>query len=175
MTSIHAEQNAAIGKTLIELNILVELRGKLLEAGHVTQSIGIAIVQKLDLLTKSNVNVSGTRSIEDLERLAEMKSKITEQTEMYISSPIDSKDAKISLDDGKIFDKIINSKIDFLESLVSTKNEVELFVVVKRLAEVQMKLRSMRMHGLLELKLAHLIESSNAEPMVSVGCDLVVQ
>ena len=175
MTPIHAEQSAIFGKTLIEVNILVELRGKLLEAGHVTQSIGVAIIQKLDLLTRSNVNVSGTRSTEDLERLAEMKTKIAEQTEMYINSPLDSKDEKISLADGKILDKIINSKIDFLESLVSTKDELELFVVVERLAEVQMKLRSTRMHGLLELKLGHLIESSNSKPIVSAGCDPVVK
>lgn len=112
--------------------------------------------------------------MEDLERLAAMKLKITEQTEMYISSPIDSKDPNIPLDDGRIFDKIINSKIDFLESLVSTKDEVELVVVVEWLGELQMKLRSMRMHGFLESKLAHLVESSDSEPMVSVGCDLVV-
>lgn len=50
----------------------------LFQTGHVTPSIGPAIVKKLDLLAKSNVNLSGTRSIGDLECLAEMKEKVPE-------------------------------------------------------------------------------------------------
>lgn len=92
MTTIQAEQNAVFGKTLIEVDILVELRGKLFEAGHGTPIIGINIIQ--DLLTRSNVNISESRSFENLERLTERRMKITEQTEMYISSPIDCKDEK---------------------------------------------------------------------------------
>lgn len=116
-------------------------------------------------------------SVEDLERLAEVKLKVTEQTLMHIISPIDSKDGKISLDDRMMFDEIINSIPDFLESLVSTKDELELYAVVERLAEVQMKLRSMRIHGLPKLKIAQLIESSESKmkAMVSAGYDLVVE
>lgn len=65
-------------RTLIEASLLVELRGMLFQTGHVTPSIGPAIVKTLDLLAKSNVKVFGTRSIEDLERLAEMKEKVPE-------------------------------------------------------------------------------------------------
>lgn len=171
MTSTHIEQDTVFGKTLIELRILVELRGKLLQAGHVTRSIGTAIVQKLHLLTKSNVNISGTRSIEDLERLAEVKMEITVQTDMYIGSSVDRKDEKISLNGGIIFDGLINSKIDFLEGPISMKDERELLMVVERLAEVQMKLRSTRMH--VELKLGRLIEAPNSKPMVSASDVLV--
>lgn len=76
---------------------------------------------------------------------------------------------EISLNDGKIVDKITHSKLDFLASLVTTKDELELSVAVDRLAEVQTKLRSMCMHGLLELKLGPLIESSDSKPVVSAG------
>lgn len=62
------------------------------KAGHGTPIIGVNITQ--DLLTKSNLNISEVRSIEDLERPAKMKMGVMEQTEMYISSPVDCKDEK---------------------------------------------------------------------------------
>ncbi|KAF6228041.1 hypothetical protein HO133_007769 [Letharia lupina] len=114
-------------RTLIEVSLLVEPRGMLFQTGHVTPSIGPAIVKTLDLLAKSNVKVFGTRSIEDLERLAEVKEKVPD--------------------------------------LVSTKDELELFVAVEQLAEVQMKVRSTRMHRLRELKLGQLIACTDSKPM----------
>lgn len=55
-----------------------------------------------------------------------MKVEITEQEEVYISSLFDCEDEEVLLNDGTIFDKIINLKTDFSESFVSTKDELEL-------------------------------------------------
>lgn len=47
-------------------------------------------------------------------------------------------------------------------------------MAVEQLAEVQMKVRSTRMHRLRELKLGQLIACTDSKPMVSAGCDRVV-
>lgn len=79
-------------------------------------SIVAKVVQKLNLLTKSNVNVS--RSVNRISRAF-----CTGESEVYRvngdinSSPIGTTDEKTSLANGMMFDQISNAKIDFLEVL----------------------------------------------------------
>lgn len=52
-----------------------------------------------------------------------------------------------------VFDEIINALINFLEEkLVSMNDELELYIVVKRLVWVRMESRSIFIYGLLESK-----------------------
>lgn len=48
-------------------------------------------------------------------------------------------------------------------------------MAVEQLAEVQMKVRSTRIHRLRELELGQLIACTDSKPMVSAGCDRVVK
>lgn len=68
MTSFHAEQDAVFGKALLEVDILVELRGTLFQAGHVALSIGVVIVQKPFLLTEFSLELCQSKILSVLQR-----------------------------------------------------------------------------------------------------------
>lgn len=110
------------------------------------------------------MDVSGTRFLEDLERSAEMKTKTTERTERFVSSPIDSE--RTSLDGGRIFEiRLSILKSTFLRALFLGRTKQSFLWWWSGLRRRRMKLRLARMHGLLELKLGQLIESAESKPL----------
>lgn len=104
-------------ETLTELERLVDVRDNLYCADHAQKAIAEGIIYTLDLLTEYNVNTSESNSIEELERLVEMDLKVTEQNRRA---------AHLITELHKVrFDKMIDSKIDFIKIILSVDSLVK--------------------------------------------------
>ena len=129
--------------TLTKLERLVDLRNDLLVADHTTVSIGEAIIDTLELLAKYDVNTTELSAIEELERLAEMRVKVAEKNRW-----IDG------LCYGEPFDKLIDSKIDFIKngsfSRLARNGDggIEAMTALERLAALNTKISLRSKHGM---------------------------
>ena len=139
--------------TLTELERLVEVRGNLLHGGHGSTTIAEGILHVLELLTECDVNCSESTAIEELEHLVTMKVKSAEYSRQHWNKDV--------IHDGRNFDQIIDTKIDFIKkysySRYISDSDVEPMTALERLAEVQKKLRSKKLHELLESKIREIV------------------
>lgn len=122
------------------------------------------------------MNTSELNAFEELEGLAIMKEKTSFQSQMYYPHHSDSL-PKLDSDTKQTFDKIIDSKIDFIKkdasSRVNNTRSVEPMAALERLAEVQKKHRSRGMDDLLVFKIKEVVYTP--EPKVSPRSNPVIR
>ena len=163
--------------TLAELDRLVDVRGKLLDIDHNTKTIGEAIIHTLNLLTKFDVNVSEGSVIEELEHLVTVKEKTMVQTETCCIGFSKRQAVEYTLDYGRVFDELIESKIGAIQSGSFTrpksKHDIEPMSALERLTEIQTKLQLRPIVGLLESKILEI--AWRPRPTVSPRYELVVR
>ena len=140
-------------ETLTELERLldVQVKGYLFsEFAGAAMEDGISFLLKL--LTKLDVNTSESNAIDDLERLAELRSRRISPTGRVCLTDLSST---------SLLDKMIDSKIDFIKkgsfSLVDSEDGVDPIVTLERLAAVKTKTHSRYMDGLLESKIREIV------------------
>ena len=139
-------------ETLTELERLVNMRDKLLFGGRLEPAIEEAIAHSKILLTEFNLNTSELNAIEELERLAKMRSKILNQNDRYGTYEAWGKD---------LFDEMIVTKIDFIKKGsfcgLTSKGDAEPMAILERLTELRSIMGdfdgSQRLDDLLESKI----------------------
>ena len=140
-------------EALTELERLVDVRGSLLFGPYGTTAIEDGITFTLELLSEFDVNTSESNVIEEFERLVEMRVRVVAQ---FRRSPYGIN----YLRHIQLFDKMIDSKVDFIRtgsfSLYIQKGGVEPMAALERLAAVQKKLNSRCVHDLLESKIGEI-------------------
>ena len=146
-------------ETLTELECLIDIRDIVIQTYHTKKFVGKGIIYILKLLTGYDVNASESNVIEELERLAEMRVKNSQQDRVIAHST--------ELTDRQVFDKLINSKIDSVRdgffSRLGSGGGVEPLTALERLAVVQRKTNSHYIDGLLELKIRKFLRKARAK------------
>ncbi|KAL9133612.1 MAG: hypothetical protein Q9175_005211 [Cornicularia normoerica] len=152
--------------TLAKLERLVDVRDNL--TGHIITNTGEGINHTLKILTEFDVDTSEPNAFEELERLAIMKEKTAFQTRTYCSYPGDPL-SKLDIDTKRAFDKIMDSKIDFIKKDASSRldstRSVEPMATLERLAEVQKKYQSRGMDDLLAFKIKEVVYTPEPTPL----------
>ena len=140
-------------ETLTELERLVDVRVKGdLFSGRAGTAIDEGLVYMLKLLTELDVNTSESNAIDELERLAEVRSRRNSPTGDFCLTDLRST---------SILDKMIDSKISFINkgsfSRVDSKDGIDPMVVLERLAAVNREIYSRYMDRLLEAKIREIV------------------
>lgn len=159
--------------TLTKVERLVDVRGNLDHHTGAMTIIGEGIIYTMKLLTELDGNTSESNAIEELERLAMLKSKIKSQD--YQKGISSNPPLFFKLDE--IFDNMIHSKVDFIEKdsfnrLVSGGG-VEPMAALERLAEVSKKLYRPLVDNLLVAKIKEVVYTPI--PKASPKHDPVIQ
>ena len=146
-------------ETLAELECLVDVRVKsYLLSGRAGTAINDGFFYMLNLLTELDVNTSESNAIDELERLAEVRSRQISSTEYFCLT---------EKRNTSILDKMIDSKINFINkgsiSRVDSKYGVDPMVALERLAAVSRKAYSQYMDGLLEAKIREVVYRPRAK------------
>ncbi len=171
MPNTQSEGEVLFRDTLTKLERFIKIWDSLIIMDHIETTILEGIICTLDLLTDIDVNTSELNAIKELERLATMKQKTALKIREFHSQSDPSLESILQLEpelyDGRIFDKIIDSKIDFIKkvslSQLVSKDRVETMAALERLNEVQQKLVSKSMNILLELKIRQVVYDSRLE------------
>ena len=140
-------------ETLAELERLVDVRVKgCLFDGFAGKAMDDGMIYMLKLLTESDVNISESNAIDDLERLADLRSKRNDVRNVLYIGDFCSR---------SILDKMIDSKINFINkcsfSGVDSKDGVDPMVALERLAAVRRKTESQYMDRLLGAKIREIV------------------
>ena len=173
--------------TLSDLERLVDVRGDMKPAYHILTSYGVNktigenIIYVLNILTTFDATTSESNAIDELERLATMKAKIRFQNlsdgNAYRSNGPDDA-PEVELHCGGIFNKIIDSKIDFIKkglfNPLMSRGEVEPMAALERLSKVAKKLDPSK--GMADLLKSKIHEVARRHiPKASFGHDLGVR
>ena len=128
-------------------------------ASDILTIIGEGIIYKLKLLIELDVNTSESNAIKELERLIALKRKTVNQFSM-LPYREQSTWAAVGVD-GKIFDKMIDSKIDFIKKGSFGQHvsggDIEPMAALERLTEVQKSLNSKTINEILESKIKEIV------------------
>ena len=134
-------------ETMTELEILVDLRGIYISDFSEKSAVEEGIIYMLELLTEYDVNTTELNAIEELERLAEMRVNFAQQHRQV-------PDWTAVLASRDTFDKLINSKINFVKngsfSRLISKGGLEPMAALQRLVVVKRKINSHHIDGLME-------------------------
>ena len=151
-------------ETLDELECLVDIQGSLLFGSYGTTVITEGIMHTLKLLTEFDVKTSESNAIEELERLLQIKGKVLNQCDypMYVT---------ISKDDVRPFDKIIESKIDFIKNGLISTGGIKPKAALERLAALQKKYSLSELQELLEFKVREVVYRPRANASSRHGLD----
>lgn len=156
MPAIESKGNYFMSSDLLaKLEGLVDLRDGLSESVRAKATIGEAIIYTLKRLTETDVNTSISDAIMTLERLAMLRGKVGEQS----PSGFYNKD---DLQRGLVFNKMIDSKIEFIRrSSFSRLHDIdecfEPLNALKRLVQVQRNLDSKTLDDLLDAKIKEVV------------------
>lgn len=136
--------------TLTELDRLVEVRAKLFD-NRSRVNLDKVIFHKLKVLTEHDIDTSELKAIEDLEFLATLKQKTKMQSEIFFEPDVN--DEK--------FDKVIDSKIDFIKSdyfnRFASRGGVDPMAALERLTEIQNKIYPTDISDILEVKMRQIM------------------
>ena len=140
-------------ETLAELECLVDIRANTyLCSGRAGTAMDDGFIYMLNLLTELDVNTSESNAIDELERLAGVRSRQYSPTDDHCLVDIRST---------SILDEMIDSKINFIKkgsfSRVDSKDGVDPMVALERLAVINIKIYSQDMDGLLEAKIREIV------------------
>ena len=143
-------------EALTELERLVDVRGSILYNRYGTTAFSEGIVHTLKLLIEFNIGTSESNAIDELERLVQIKEKIVNQCNRTSYDTI-------SWDHVRRFDKIIESKIDFIKNRPISIGGIEPMTALERLAAVGDKYSSRELHDLLASKVREIVYRPRAK------------
>lgn len=157
-------------EALTELECLVQWQTGGNFRGLSTKTIREGIIYTLELLTKFEVNTSVSNAIEELERLGNIQLEVARYHGLLFPG-------FHGLDNGEVFDGMIESKIDFIKSVSFSRrvseDGVEPMAAIERLAAVRMKINTLKMDGLLGSEIREFVWRPRAK--ASSKHDLVVR
>ena len=143
--------------TLTELERLIDIRGNLrLDSRTLSldNTITKGISCKLDLLSDYDVNTSESKAFEELERLVNMKCKLSEQ---YRGPQTHHKVIDTTIDE------MIGIKVNFIKkdafSEISSEDRVEPMTALERLTAVKIKFQSIEVDDLVTKELDYLLST----------------
>ena len=160
---------------LSELERIVDIRQDFIDSQTNVYATGKIVVEKTKDLLHHDVNILESKSVEDLERLAEISMKLQRQSSGLSAFHQNVENAMYA--SGHKLDEIIDSKVDFLMA-TETGNIGGLNVLdlVARLAKIAKKVdatNALKMSELLASKLSGLADAPeplDSESTVSATC-----
>ena len=154
--------------TLFEIEHLIGLRAKMIDSHVDVCSVGKIILQKTDSLISSNVVVSKSDCLINIERLAEASLKIGEGTLILEDGMVHNLNKiECHLFGGDVFQKIMELKLDNLVEAAASDNGRDRFHLCERLARLARKMMDFKIHPVISAKCCILIDPSESGASVS--------
>lgn len=154
--------------TIVELERLVALRSRFLDAFIDISGVGKAILKKIEILKSSHLISTKVDCLHDIERLGEIRIKIRDGT-ISMQDGIEKNHHVLEndLQGGGVLDEIMKIKLGALIRVCEEESESDRVYLLERLAELAEKIPDSRIHSTIADTIKTLTQSMFSTPSVS--------